>query len=237
MKLWLRRTANGRSNRLGRRLPRRVPTEAWSDADPLDLDEVSPDNPVFLQDFSRHTPLGEYRGVRLAGVDETTPVPAGSLMPVARTAPDRHVMEGAQALVQRAPPALTRERREQAIRSAVPSCRARASRASPTRHGSRRRGTRRRGYGRRGLATYADLAARGELGVRVNASPPPTPMSGSAAGFRTQPLEVGSRQPADPRLFRVLGVKVFADGIPPSKHGVDARGVRRVAAADPLCLR
>src|SRR6476661_4890250 len=40
-----------------------------------DLDEVSPNNPVFLQDFSRHTSWVNSAALALAGVDETTPLP------------------------------------------------------------------------------------------------------------------------------------------------------------------
>src|SRR6478609_9627939 len=67
-----------------------------------DLDEVSPNNPVFLQDFSRHTSWVNSAALALAAVDETIPLPPGSLMPTGEDGLlTGIVMEGAQALVQR----------------------------------------------------------------------------------------------------------------------------------------
>lgn len=71
--------------------------------------------------------------------------------------------------------------------------------------------------GAEGLAVYADLARRGELGARVNLLLLPTGMSGSAEDFGQNLAEIDVPESVDPRMFRVLGVKVFADGIPPSK--------------------
>ena len=184
-----------------------------------DLDEVSPNNPVFLQDFSRHTSWVNSAALALAEVDETTPLPPGSLMPVGEDGLlTGIVMEGAQALVQRVLPALTRERREEALRSAISILQSEGitSFTDPA-IGPGGEALAGGAMGAEGLAVYADLARRGELGARVNLLLLPTGMSGSAEDFGQNLANIDVPESVDPKMFRVLGVKVFADGIPPSK--------------------
>ncbi len=183
-----------------------------------DLDEVSPDNPVFLQDYSRHTTWVNTAALRLAGVDETTHVPDGGVIDLDADGTLTGVFrEGAQPLVQNVLPRLTRERREQAIRSTVTKLQELGitSFTDPALGpGGEELGG--GALGEDGLATYADLAARGELGVRVSALVLPSPMSGTAAGFAHNLSKVNLPATPDSRRFQIVGVKVFADGIPPS---------------------
>ncbi len=182
-----------------------------------DIDAVSPDNPVFLQDYSRHTSWVNSAALRAAGVDESTPVPDGGYVDAGADGRLTGVLrEGAQALVQGALPALTAERREQAIRSAVRKLQELGitSITDPA-LGPGGEALAGGAMGTEGLAVYARLAAAGELGVRVSALLLPTGMSGSAEEFRENLGTELPEQP-DPRRFQVLGVKVFADGIPPS---------------------
>ncbi|WP_432515436.1 amidohydrolase [Kineococcus sp. SYSU DK001] len=182
-----------------------------------DLDDVSPDNPVFLQDYSRHTTWVNSAALRIAGVDESTPVPDGGYLD---TGTDGRltgiVREGAQSLVQQVLPPLTAARREQAIRSAVAKFQELGitSITDPA-LGPGGEALAGGAMGTEGLSVYARLAAAGELGVRVNALLLPTGMSGSAEEFE-QHLDTALPEQPDPRTFRVLGVKVFADGIPPT---------------------
>ncbi|WP_448616537.1 amidohydrolase [Modestobacter sp. URMC 112] len=183
-----------------------------------DIDDVSPANPVFLQDYSRHTTWVNSHALALSGVDETTPVPPGGVVDKDEDgALTGIVREGAQSLVQNALPRLTRERREQAIRSAVTTLQ-RLGITSITDPALGPGGEALAGgaMGSEGLEVYAELAARGELGVRVGALLLPTGMSGSAAEFREALPGIEVPPSPDPRRFTVLGVKVFADGIPPS---------------------
>jgi predicted amidohydrolase YtcJ len=183
-----------------------------------DIDAVSPENPVFLQDYSRHTTWVNSLALELAGVDAGTPVPPGGILDKdADGALTGIVREGAQSLVQNALPRLTRDRREQAIRSAVATLQ-RLGITSVTDPALGPGGEALAGgaMGSEGIELYAELAARGELGVRVGVLLLPTGMSGSAAEFREALENIEVPPTPDPRRFTVLGVKVFADGIPPS---------------------
>lgn len=183
-----------------------------------DIDDVSPENPVFLQDYSRHTTWVNSVALQVAGVDASTPVPDGGVLD---TDPDGSltgvVREGAQTLVQKVLPPLTWERREQAIRSVVTKLQELGitSFTDPA-LGPGGESLAGGAMGEEGLRVYADLAARGELGVRVSVLALPTGMSGSAAEFEQNLAGIELPETPDPRRFQVLGVKVFADGIPPS---------------------
>ncbi|MBY4212448.1 amidohydrolase [Rhodococcus fascians] len=184
-----------------------------------DLDAVSARNPVFLQDFSRHTSWVNSAAMKLAGVDEHTAVPEGG-----RTVKNSEgtltgiFMEGAQALVQTALPTLDDDRREKAARSAIASLQ-REGITSFTDPALGPGGEALAGgaMGSGGLATYAKLAAADELGIRVSVLLLPCGMSGTADEFARNLASMVPPISSDPRKFRVLGVKVFADGIPLSK--------------------
>lgn len=75
------------------------------------------------------------------------------------------------------------------------------------------------------LAAYADLARSGALTARVSVLTArvsvlglPSPMSGAAIADTLAWLaDPPDPDDVDPRVLRLAGVKVFADGIPPSK--------------------
>lgn len=184
-----------------------------------DIDEVSPDNPVFLQDYSRHTSWVNSAALRKAGVDETSAIPAGG---IADTSSDGRLTgilrEGAQSLVQSALPQLNWHRREQAILSAVVKLRELGiTSVTDPALGPGGETVLGGAAGTEGLRVYADLAERGELDVRVLTLLLPTGMSGSAEDFREKLKGMKIPTAKDPRRFQVNGVKIFADGIPPSK--------------------
>ncbi|MGO4384712.1 amidohydrolase [Specibacter sp. RAF43] len=183
-----------------------------------DIDDVSPNNPVFLQDYSRHTSWVNSAALRIAGVDESSTVPDGGVVDTNVDGSLTGVLrEGAQSLVQRVLPALTRERREQAILSAVAKLKELGitSFTDPA-LGPGGDSIAGGAAGEEGLGVYADLAARGELGVRVSTLLLPSGMSGSVDEFERNLEQLQAPAVQDKRSFQVLGVKVFADGIPPS---------------------
>ncbi|GHP16440.1 amidohydrolase [Rhodococcus sp. NKCM2511] len=184
-----------------------------------DLDAVSAHNPVFLQDFSRHTSWVNSAALRLVGVDENTVVPEGGR--AVRNAEGELTgifMEGAQTLVQAGLPLLDDARREKAARSAIASLQ-REGITSFTDPALGPGGESLAGgaMGSGGLATYAKLAAADELGIRVSVLLLPCGMSGTAEEFAENLAGIEPPAGPDSRMFRVLGVKVFADGIPLSK--------------------
>ncbi|NLU70485.1 amidohydrolase [Streptomyces sp. HNM0574] len=193
--------------------PRRHPTAA-------DLDAASPSHPVALTDFSGHNVLLNSRAMERAGITRHTPVPPGGVI-------ERHpdgtptglLRESAKDLGYAAVPAMTGEQRESAIRTAVRLCHAEGI-TSLTEPGLGPGGTSLfLGAAHTDtLRAYARLAAAGELGVRVSVLLLPLEMGGAASGLPERLAELeGICADADPRLLNVLGVKLFADGIPPAR--------------------
>ncbi|MFF3494785.1 amidohydrolase [Streptomyces sp. NPDC002795] len=170
------------------------------------LDTVAPDRPVALQDFSGHRLCANSAALRAAGLD-----PAAY--------PDGMLHEGAQGLIQERIPEPTPDQARQAVRAAVADLNARGI-TSFTEPGLGPGGAHDFGgfLGPSVLGAYADLAARSELTARVSALLLFSPIgSGSAARITDGLARVRVPETADPRRLRVLGVKIFADGVP--AHG------------------
>lgn len=181
-----------------------------------DLDPISPDNPVFLQDFSYHTAWVNSRALKMAGIDITTQPPAGSMIILGDDGfPAGILNEGAQHDVMEMLPAATDETREIAIRTSLHSF-AELGITSITEPGLGP-GDATGGMGAGGLQVYEELANRGELTVRVSALLFPVPMSKGYHEFREVLDGMERNLSADPRFLRVIGVKMLSDGIPPNK--------------------
>ncbi|GAA1568067.1 amidohydrolase [Actinomadura kijaniata] len=184
-----------------------------------DLDAVAPGHPVYLQDFTGHLTLTNTRGLELAGITAGTPVPEGGVIHTDGTgAPSGLLAEGAQGLLQRHLPAHTRDEIERGVRNAVAALH-REGITSYTEPGLGPGGTDLFGgaSGRLTLDVYADLARAGRLEARVSVLLLLTGMSGSAADIARGLAEAEIPDDVDPRVLNVLGVKLFADGIPPNR--------------------
>ncbi|MEU7593081.1 amidohydrolase [Streptomyces sp. NPDC039022] len=185
-----------------------------------DLDEVSPEHPVLLYEFSGHTSWLNSRALEAAGITATTPVPPGGVIETdAEGTPTGILREGAQDLVNAVVPLMDDAAREAAVRAAIAVCHAEGI-TSFTEPGLGPGGTSLfLGVADTGtLNVYARLEAAGELRARVSVLLLPLEMGGAARHLpdRLAQLE-GVCAAADPRRLRVLGVKLFADGIPPSR--------------------
>ncbi|TYK52302.1 amidohydrolase [Actinomadura decatromicini] len=187
--------------------------------DRADLDAVSPAHPVYLQDFTGHLTWANSRALELVGVDRDTVAPEGGVVHADGAGnPTGLLAERAQELVQGRLPAYTRAEVEQAIREAVAVLQ-REGITSFTEPGL--------GPGGKSLFAgaadqltldvYADLARAGDLGARVSVLLLLTGMGGSAAEIAAGLDSARIPADVDPRLLRVLGVKIFADGTPPNK--------------------
>ncbi|WP_066950839.1 amidohydrolase [Microtetraspora fusca] len=178
--------------------PRRQPTAA-------DLDMVAPDHPVLLQDFSGHVTWVNSRAMELAGISGGHG--HGGLL-----------HDGDQAAVQRVLPSPTPRERAQVLRDVLATLN-REGITSFTEPGLGPGGQHSffGGMSAGVLDTFAELAVAGELTARVSVLGLPSPMSGASvaetAAYLASPPDLTG---VDPRLVRLLGVKVFADGIPPS---------------------
>ena len=184
-----------------------------------DLDAVSPHHPVVLVDFSAHVSWVNSAALARAGVDRSTVAPPGGII-VADEAgePTGLLREGAQSCVQRAVPALTREARAKAIRSALAKLRGLGI-TSYTEPGLGPGGDQIMGgaLAQESLDVYRELLAAGELTARVSVLLLPTGLSSTADEFARALDGIEAPPSSDPRRLNVIGVKIFADGIPPNK--------------------
>ncbi|MBK3640770.1 amidohydrolase [Streptomyces sp. MBT33] len=192
--------------------PRRFPHR-------LDLDAVAPDNPVCLTHFSSHLVWVNSAALRRCGIGPASVPPSGGVID---TDPDGEptgiLREAAQELVQAELPSPTVAQRRQAIQGVVRELHSRGI-TSYTEPGLGPGGTT-SFYG--GLSTdnwtaYADLAASGDLQARVSVLLLPAPMGGSADDVRKGLAELRRPTTADPRILNAIGVKIFADGVPPNR--------------------
>ncbi|WP_243719418.1 amidohydrolase [Actinomadura sp. KC06] len=187
--------------------------------DRADLDAVAPNHPVYLQDFTGHLTWVNSRALDLAGVTRDTAVPEGGVIHTDGAGnPAGLLAEGAQELIQGRLPAYTREEIERAIREnvAVLHKEGITSYTEP-------------GLGPGGkslfagasdqltLDVYGDLARAGDLGARVSVLLMLHGMGGSVAEITEGLASARVPDDVDPRILRVIGVKLFADGTPPNK--------------------
>ncbi|MFI9237226.1 amidohydrolase [Streptomyces sp. NPDC053079] len=192
--------------------PSRLPTRQ-------DLDAVSPDHPVLLYSATGHSTWVNSAALARSGVDRDTPVPPGAVI-VTDVAgePTGLLQEGAQDLVHRALPALSPQVRAEAIRATLRTL-ARLGITSYTEPGLGPGGDAlmRGALAHSTLDVYRRLLADGELTARVSVLLLPSGMTSTAEDF-VQALAAMDEPPsADPRRLHIIGVKLFADGIPVNK--------------------
>lgn len=199
-----------------RRDPGRMPTRQ-------DLDVATTDHPVVLEEIYGHSSWLNTAALRAAGIDAGTESPHGSVVEkdAVTGEPTGLLREfGAQSLVHRQLPTVGKRERRQAARStfALLSSLGITSYTDPG-LGPGGDGQLGGAFHSEGIEVYSELAASGELGARVNILLLfGAPESASTAadieeGLRTyRPPEL-----ADEAWTRVAGVKIFADGIPPSR--------------------
>ncbi|MCT2584559.1 amidohydrolase [Actinophytocola gossypii] len=166
-----------------------------------DLDPVTGDHPVILTDFSGHAVAVNSVALRLAGITRDTVPPTGGVIEKdAAGEPTGVLRETAAGLVRALVPPFTREEVAQSIDTGIGMLLEQGitSITEP-------------GIDLDTLAIYAEKARAGALGVRVNAL-----LRGGTAPQQLRDVLAAYRPPrgVDPRVLRVAGVKLFADGIP-----------------------
>ena len=189
--------------------PDRMPTRH-------DLDAVATDNPVVLIDFSYHTAWVNTVVLDLLGIDT-----AGdhthdeAIVTDAAGSPTGVLYERWQReALDRVPP-MTDEQREIAVRlvGARLTALGITSITDPAIGPADPVGP----MSTAGIDVYRRLVESGELPLRVNVLRFPSGMSPSLEEFRAGLAQLGEAPTADPRRFAVVGVKIFADGIPPNR--------------------
>ncbi|MFF2502646.1 amidohydrolase [Streptomyces sp. NPDC058067] len=187
-----------------------------------DLDAAAPDHAVCLTDFSGHMTWANSKALELAGIKRGTTPPAGGVIETdADGEPTGILKEAAQAAVQELVPPATVAQRKAAIRSAVAALHAEGI-TSYTEPGLGPGGTRilGGGLGTDTLRAYVELARAGELASRVSVLLLPAPMGGSAADVHAGLAglaDLAVPDDVDAGRLAVIGVKVFADGVPPNE--------------------
>ncbi|MGW3106391.1 amidohydrolase [Streptomyces sp. NPDC001100] len=184
-----------------------------------DLDGIAPENPVCLTHFSSHLVWVNSAALRRCGIDTASVPPSGGVIDLdSGGEPTGILREAAQQLVLACLPSPAVGRRREAIQGMVRELHSRGI-TSYTEPGLGPGGATSL-FG--GLSTdnwtaYADLAASGELQARVSVLLLPAPMGGSADDVRKGLVELRRPESADPRLLNAIGVKIFADGVPPNR--------------------
>jgi predicted amidohydrolase YtcJ len=87
-----------------------------------DIDAVSPDNPVVFNDFSAHNMLVNSRALAIAGIDKHTPAPqSGEMERDPESGEPTGIFQelGAQSMISRFVPLLTREEKKKALLTAL----------------------------------------------------------------------------------------------------------------------
>lgn len=196
--------------------PRRMPHRR-------DLDHVAPGTPVYLTDFSSHMAWVNSAALSLCGIDGGTRPPAGGTIDTDEHGePTGILREAAQRLVQDRLPRPGVARRREAIRGLVAELHSRGitSYTEPG-LGPGGGGTLLGGLDTGSLRAYASLEAEAGLRARVSVLLLPAPTGGSAAELREgldalrATLAAGGEP--DPHRLRVIGVKIFGDGVPPNR--------------------
>jgi predicted amidohydrolase YtcJ len=195
--------------------PGKLPTR-W------DIDPVSPNHPVFFGDFSGHTLLVNSEAIRLAGITKDTPNPPGGEID---RDPDTGEVTGifkelsAQALLSKVVPLYTKGQKREAILSAMKCLNAEGI-TSYTDAALGPGGDEYSGglMGAECIEVYKELCEEGKLTARVTI----LMLFGEYGALSFNDLKKGLAHSNIPESWnnewlQIPGVKIFADGIPPTK--------------------
>ncbi len=167
--------------------PARLPTRAL-------IDDVTPDNPVFVNRLDGHMALANSLALKRAGITRTTPdPPGGTIVRDANGEPTGVLKDAAMDAVYRVMPDATHDEIVEAVRAALRYAAEHGvtsvqdmSASPPV------------------LDVYEELLARHELTVRIYACQP--------LGTWQQQAAIGIRAPFGGPTLRIGGMKGFADG-------------------------
>ena len=179
--------------------PSREPTR-W------DLDPASPDNPVALTDFSAHVCWANSKALELAGITADTPNPHGGVIVKDSTGqPTGILKESAAGLVRRLIPPWTDEQRREGIIRGMQELNTLGitSATEP-------------GLGASMIRMYSDLYKNGDFTVRMNLM---ISVGNSLEKVKDALSYIGTNTGFGDEWLQIAGIKLFGDGIPPSRTG------------------
>ncbi|WP_129787123.1 amidohydrolase [Promicromonospora panici] len=164
-----------------------------------DIDEVSPDHPVHLTEWSHHAVWVNSKALELAGITrDTAAPPGGEIVKDGAGEPTGLLLEGAAGLVGEVLPDFTEDEKRQGLRLAVDLMH-RYGITSCTEPGT--------DLG--SVALYRDMLRSGEIRQRFTVM-----LAASAAGNLRETLARARRLRTDKAWLNVSQVKIYADGVP-----------------------
>ena len=182
-----------------------------------DIDPVSPHNPVILTDFSGHTILVNQKALEIAGITDQTKPPSGHIERDDKGEPTGIFLElGAQSLVTRHVPILTREEKKAALLSAIGILNSHG--ITSFTDAAIGPGGEAYSYGVMSaefIDIYRELLGSGQLTARVTV----LLLLGDYGALTYDDLDKNLStfpipKDTDPEWLRFPGIKLFADGIP-----------------------
>ena len=187
-----------------------------------DLDEVAPENPVYLVDFTQHQLVANSRALELAGITrDSTTEPGSEVVKDQLTGEPTGVLIElpAQGMLMRVVPAWTREEKRAAILAMMRIMNSRGI-TSVTDAALGPGGISYQGglLGSECISVYNDLHNEEAMSVRVNV----LYLFGeygaiSLRDFQRSILEIGIHSGFGDEWLQIGGIKLFADGIPQTK--------------------
>lgn len=158
------------------------------------IDAVTPDHPVFLNRYDGHMSLANSLALRLAGVTAATKdVPGGQIVRDAAGQPTGVLKDAAMGYVNKVIPPMSAEKRLRILKQGL----AYAASLGVT-------SVQDQNAGYASIATYSELAEKGELTLRIYAVPFETNWKDQA--------KLGLRRGFGNSMLRLGAVKGFADG-------------------------
>jgi predicted amidohydrolase YtcJ len=158
------------------------------------LDEVTPDNPVFLSRYDGHMGVANSVALKLAGITKATPeVPGGTIVRDAAGEPAGGLKDAAMNYIYKVIPKLSAEQRARAATRALEH----AASLGVT-------SVQDMVPDYEDIALFADLLERGKLTTRIYAAP--------AVALSEDQAKIGLRHSFGGPYLRIGAVKAFADG-------------------------
>ena len=184
-----------------------------------DLDPVSPDFPVALRDFSGHQVWVNSRALEMAGIDENTPDPNdGVIVRDSSGRPTGILRESAAALVAELMPPLTDIELDQALDTARTMMHAEGiTSVTDAALGPGGNSFEGGAAGERFLQRLAERAGHEDFALRTTVLLAFSPVTTSSLRDVEEHLNTFVPPPDKEGWFRVAGLKLFADGVPPNK--------------------
>ena len=193
--------------------------EEWCLPNRDDLDMVSPDFPVALRDFSGHQLWVNSHALELAGIGEATPDPNdGVIVRDSSGRPTGILQESATALVAQLMPPLTDFELDQALDTARTIMHAEGiTSVTDAALGPGGNSFEGGAAGERFLQRLAARAGHEDFALRTTVLLAFSPVTTSSLRDVEEHLNTFVPPPDKEGWFRVAGIKLFADGVPPNK--------------------